>query len=86
MQHGHIYAAKRSVTQMALFVDVSDVSVQMLYQFSDWQTQDSATCWMDSSSFMQSSWQPFLWKRRSVYPNTDVFGFGGVNKFGLAGK
>lgn len=31
----HIYAVKHPVIQMALFVDVSDVSIQMLYQFLD---------------------------------------------------
>lgn len=85
-QRCHIYAVKHPAIQMALFVDVSDVSIQMLYQFLDWQTQDSATYWMDSSSFTQLSWQLFLWKQRSVYPNTDVFGFGGVNKLGWTGK
>lgn len=55
MQHCHIYAAKHPVTQVTLFADVSDLFVQMLLQFSASQIPGSATCWMDSSSFMQWS-------------------------------
>lgn len=53
MQHCHIYAAKHPVTQMTLFADVADIFVQMLHQFLASQIPGSATCWMDSSSFMQ---------------------------------